>query len=93
MTKEQKERINEFINAFEQVFDKDWSYTKQQLGIIEETEEQKQNAIKTGLETIYFISPDGTFLNPKVEDEIEDWGYRGKLLIEYRKLKSLMSEF
>ncbi len=92
MTNELKETINEFIITFEQVFDKDWNYTKEQLGIAEETQEQKQNTIEAGFESIFFISPGGTFLNPKVEDETEDWGYRGKLLIEYRKLKKLISE-
>jgi hypothetical protein len=80
-----KKAIENFLNEFEQVFDKDWEYTKEILGIVNETEEQKKP------EGIYFIAPDGTFLNPKVEDEIENWGYRGGLLIEYRKLKELLS--
>ncbi|MFA6150101.1 MAG: hypothetical protein WC716_02190 [Chitinophagaceae bacterium] len=93
MTTEQKQIIREFIDAFEEVFDKDWNYTKESLGIIDQTEEQKQNEIEAGLESFYFISPDGTFLNPKVEDETEDWGNRAYLLNRYRKLKNLLAEF
>ncbi|CAA6808531.1 MAG: Unknown protein [uncultured Sulfurovum sp.] len=33
-----------------------------------------------------------TFLNPQVEDETEDWGYRGSFLMNYRKVKSLITE-
>lgn len=76
------EAIKKFMESFEQVFDKDWDYTKEQLGVYEETEQQKQ------MEGIYIIDPNGTFLNPKVEDEIEDWGHRGNLLQEYRNLKN-----
>ncbi len=91
MDKDLINSINKFIEAFEQVFDRDWDYTKEQLGIAEETEEQKRNSIQAGLETIYFISPEGTFINPKVEDEAENWGHRAVLLDEYRKLKKLLS--
>jgi hypothetical protein len=87
-----KDAVVKFLTEFEQVFDKDWDYTKQQLGISEETELQKENSRKLGLETIYRISPNGTFLNPKVDDEIEDWGYRGSLLREYRALKKLLTK-
>lgn len=78
----------EFIKTFEEVFDKDWNYTKEMLGIYEETEEQKKNAEEMGLETIDIISKDGTFLNPKIENETENWGNRAKLLELYRKLKN-----
>ncbi len=84
--------ISKFIEVFEQVFDKDWSYTKERLSIEDETEEQRRNSIVAGLETIYFISSNGTFINPKVEDEAEDWGNRGALLNEYRRLKNLLSQ-
>ena len=90
MSNEIRDSIKKFLFAFEQVFDKDWKYTKEQLGVQEETQEQIQNSINSGLEPIYIISPDGTFLNPEVDDEIEDWGYRGSLLKEYRKLKELL---
>lgn len=36
------------------------------------------------------IAPDGTFLEPRVEDEVDDWGYRAMLLQRYRKLRALM---
>jgi hypothetical protein len=92
MDRELKDRLIKFVDAFEQVFDKDWDYTKEQLGILGETEEQKQNSLDAGLETIHIISPDGTFLNPKIDDETEDWGHRGALLDEYRQLKKLLAD-
>jgi len=81
------EILKQFIEMFEEVFDKDWKYTKEMLGVIDETDEQKLNAKAFGLGIIPIISDDGTFLNPKVNDETEDWGNRGKLLYLYRKLK------
>jgi hypothetical protein len=36
------------------------------------------------------IAEDGTFLEPRVADEVDDWGYRAMLLERYRKLKALM---
>jgi hypothetical protein len=81
------EAVREFLNAFEEVFDRDWAYTKQMLGIQDETEEQKRAAAQIGLETIPVIADDGTFIHPKVEDETEDWGHRGRLLAAYRALR------
>ena len=92
MDNELKDSIIKFLEAFEQVFDKDWDYTKEQLGVVKETEDQKQNSINALLQTIHFISPDGTFINPKVKDEVNNWGHRPKLLIEYRKLIKLLSK-
>jgi hypothetical protein len=37
-----------------------------------------------------WIAHDGTFLEPKVEDEVDDWGHRGMLLIAYRELQAIM---
>lgn len=83
-----KEKLmQEFIDAFEEVFDRDWDYTKEMLGIHGETEEQKRNSAEMGLESIPVVADDGTFINPKVDDEVEDWGNRGKLLHLYRELK------
>ena len=92
MDNELEGAIIKFLDAFEQVFDKDWEYTKEKLGIIDNPDDQKRNSFDLGLETIYFISPDGTFINPKVEDEVNDWGYRASLLNEYRKLRKLLSD-
>lgn len=91
MDNDLKNSIIKFIESFEQVFDKDWSYTKERLCIADETEEQRNNLLQAGLETIIFISPEGTFINPKVENENEDWGNRCALLEEYRRLKNLLS--
>jgi len=75
------DKIREFLDAFEEVFDRDWTYTKRMLGIRDETEEQKR------LVTIPIIADDGTFVHPKVEDEVEDWGNRARLLAAYRELR------
>ena len=84
------DKVREFLNAFEEVFERDWTYTKKMLGIRDETEEQKAAAAKLGLETISIISEDGTFIHPKVEDEVEDWGSRSRLLAAYRALRKEM---
>ena len=84
--------LGKFMNAFENMFDKDWAYTKEMLGVKDETPDQKMDAGNFALETIYVISPDGTFLNPKVADETEDWGSRGELLSTYRELKKLLED-
>jgi hypothetical protein len=83
--------VKEFLDAFEEVFDRDWAHTKSMLGIHGETEDQKKAAAKLGLETIPIVAEDGTFVHPKVEDEIEDWGNRGRLLAAYRALKKATS--
>ena len=80
------EKVREFLDAFEEVFDRDWVYTKQQLGIQDETEERKRACAEAGLVSIPFISDDGTFVHPKVEDEVNDWGNRARLLQAYRAL-------
>jgi hypothetical protein len=40
-----------------------------------------------------YISTDGTFIEPKVEDESNNWGNRGALLTSYRRLRRLMDEY
>ena len=81
------DRVREFLYAFEEVFDRDWACTKGMLGIRGETTEQQAAAAKLGLEIIQIISPDGTFIHPKVTDELEDWENRARLLEAYRTLK------
>lgn len=39
-----------------------------------------------------YIAPDGSFIHPNVEDEIEDWGNRAILLDHYREFKKLLSD-
>ena len=75
------------MKCFEEVFHDDWSHSKEMMGIQDESKEQLADLAKLGLETIHMIRPDGTFLEPKVADELEDWGNRGALLKAYRKLK------
>ncbi|HQY87759.1 MAG TPA: hypothetical protein PK402_03820 [Tepidisphaeraceae bacterium] len=36
------------------------------------------------------ISDEGTFIEPRVEDEEEDWGFRAILLEKYRTLRALL---
>ena len=81
------DKIRDFIDAFEVVFDRDWIYTQEMLGIKGETNEQKVASVDAGLETIPIIAHDGTFIHPKVEDEEEDWGNRARLLAAYRALR------
>ncbi len=82
--------VRDFLDAFENVFDKDWNYTKEMLGVRGETAEQAEAARKMGLETIPIVSKNGTFLCPGVEDETSDWGNRGALLERYRTLNRLL---
>jgi len=84
-------KVREFLNAFEEVFDRDWSYTKEMLGIQAETQQQKQAAAEAGLETIPIIAEAGTFIYPKVEEETGGWGNRSKLLEAYRALSAELS--
>jgi hypothetical protein len=35
-------------------------------------------------------APSGTFIEPGIEDETEDWGARGALLEKYRRLMAVM---
>ena len=90
MKPESENLLAEFLEAFEDVFDKDWQHTKEMLGILKETAEQRQSAEAMGLEAVHMIEREGTFLNPRVDDETEDWGNRGRLLSLYRKLKATM---
>ena len=85
------ELVRDFLDAFEEVFDRDWTRTKEMLGIPAESDEQKRAAEEMGLETIPIIADDGTFIHPKVEDEVEDWGRRGRLLQAYRALRRFVS--
>ncbi len=62
------------------------------LGIQDQTPEQAAALAEIGLESSPTIAKEGTFIEPLVEDEIEDWGNRGALLQRYRKLKRLLSD-
>jgi len=88
MTPDDKKLVSDFIRTFEEVFDRDWPYTKVKLGIAEESDQQRAEAKQFGLETIPSIESNGTFLKPLGADETEDWGHRGMLLKLYRELKS-----
>ncbi len=76
-TEELEKRLTQFIFAFESVFDNDWEFTHTNL----------QDEFRH-----IFVSPSGTFLNPDVEDEGNNWGNRGALLDAYRDLIGAMKE-
>jgi hypothetical protein len=52
----------------------------------EEWEHSKACLMEAG----HYIEPDGTFLNPGVADESNNWANRGSLLANYRRLKHLL---
>jgi hypothetical protein len=89
MDDETCQAVRRFLESFETVFGSDWSYTMEMLGIQEETPERAAAAKAMGLEAIPMISLGGTFLEPQIEDEVENWGNRAALLDSYRKLKRL----
>jgi len=84
------DKVREFLDAFEEVFDRDWSYTKTMLGIREATDEQRRALARCGFESTPIIADDGTFVHPKVKDEVEDWGNRARLLAAFRALRNEM---
>jgi hypothetical protein len=66
-----------FIDSFELVFgETDWDITREGI---------------CGYLAKHFIHPNGTFLEPGVDDESHRWGNRGALLADYRRLKHRMS--
>ena len=67
------ESIGEFTRSFELVFDNDWDFTLTMLRLDPH-------------ELGFYITPDGTFLNPGVQDESNNWANRGALLYAYRGL-------
>lgn len=70
--------LNSFLRDFEVMFgETDWTYTLEAL-------------TWDGLE--HYIHPNGTFLEPGVEDESNNWWHRGNLLASYRRLKSALEQ-
>ena len=72
-----KAAVAEFIGAFEEVFGRDWTYTRSALTLINPATE-------------CFIRTEGTFLEPGVSDEAANWVARGALLAKYRRLCEVM---
>jgi hypothetical protein len=70
-----EKQLSDFIFAFEGVFDNDWEFT--------------QNNISPEHADL-FIGKGGSFLNPLVSDEGNNWGNRGALLSAYRNLVETM---
>lgn len=68
--------LHDFLDTFELVFgDTDWPCTS---GVLRDE----------GLK--YMIDPNGTFLEPGVPDESNNWWNRGALLASYRRLKTAL---
>jgi hypothetical protein len=74
---ELEQLATEFLTAFETVFGSDWTYTLGQLHPYNRP---------------HYIKEGATFIEPNVEDEVNDWGYRALLLEKYRALKSLLAQ-
>ena len=69
--------LRRFLDSFELVFgETDWWLTKEAI---------------SGDLAKYFIDPNGTFIEPNVEDESNNWANRGSLLASYRCLKHQLS--
>ena len=85
--------VREFLEAFEAVFGSDWKYTQEMLGIVNESPARAAAACDLNPEEIPIIARDGTFLEPGIDDEIENWGHRGLLLERYRRLKRLVEPY
>jgi hypothetical protein len=69
------EAIASFVGAFEEVFERDWEYSKVMLSA-------------ANIDSL--VASGSTFLNPGVEDEEDDWGGRAELLEQYRSLLRVM---
>lgn len=70
-----EQALDDFVSAFELVFDNDWDLTRSRI-----CDEDS-------------ISAEGTFINPRVESEDNNWANRGSLLSSYRHLRKMMDEY
>jgi hypothetical protein len=98
MDHELEKELAVFFQSFEEVFHRDWSYTKAMLGIHAPTEEDRKKLMsifdESDLESAIFgsIAPNGTFLNPGLDDPGEDWAHRGRLLDSYHRLLPILKK-
>jgi hypothetical protein len=74
----ERELLTEFLEHFKRMFDEDWGYTKEMLQDIRLVRDM--------------IGDDGTFLDPHVEDESDNWASRGALLQSCRELVAYLKE-
>jgi hypothetical protein len=86
--------IQQFLAAFETVFDTDWAYSRQQLGIPTREEDDRARAALLKLFGEAPLSPtatDSTFLHPANPHDLEslNWGNYEHLLKCYARLRSL----
>ena len=98
MDHELEKELAAFFRCFEEVFHRDWSYTKDMLGIRAPTEEDRKKLMsifgESDLESAIFgsIAPNGTFLDPGLDDPGEDWAHRGQLLNSYHRLLPMLKK-
>jgi hypothetical protein len=69
--------VSNLLWGTESIFQLDWDHTKTCLD---------SEVIR------YFVSPDGDFLNPGIDDESNNWANRPLFLDAYRKLNSFMTQ-
>jgi hypothetical protein len=77
MKEELMTSVLDFLEEFELVFDNDWPHTCGMLRIPEDN---------------LGVAPSGTFIEPHVDDEGNNWGGRAGLLNSYRKLRQALKE-
>ena len=71
-----EEALEEFVGAFEVVFDEEWSYGRDHM--------------VHNMDRI--IPADGTFLQPTQDPARVNWGSRAAMLQAYQRLRALMKE-
>ena len=76
MNDQLKNLLTEFMSSFELVFGHDWEFSQ---GCLRDDSQ-------------HFIARGGTFLNPGVDDESNNWANRGHLLDVYRRLVAEMKK-
>lgn len=69
--------LRDFLEHFEWVFHNDWEMSRACL---------RDDNFK------FYIEENGTFLNPQVDDESNNWANRGALLASYRRLKETLGD-
>ena len=77
MNDELKNLLAEFMSSFELVFRDDREFSR---GCLRDDSQE------------LFIAPRGTFLNPGIDDESNNWANRGHLLDVYRRLVAEMKK-
>jgi hypothetical protein len=88
------EALQQFLEAFEAIFDRDWAYSREQLGILPPAESEQARAALLTLLGEAAIEPmplAATFLHPASPDDLGslNWGNYERLLACYVRLRKL----